>query len=136
MKVIAFSFGTAKDIVRALLSLAFIASGVLHFISPEPYTKIVPPFLPAPQKLVYLSGLLEIVGGLAFLLFAPATLYRRLTAYGLVALLVAVFPANVYQAVGNVQLGNALDSPLYKWGRLPFQAVFIWLVLWSSQPKK
>ena len=64
------------------------------------------------------------------LLYPPT---RRASAYGLVALLVAVFPANVNHAVQNIQLGGVMDSRIYQWGRLPFQALFIWATLWSAK---
>jgi uncharacterized membrane protein len=67
-------------------------------------------------------------------LFIPR--FKRSAAWGLVALLLAIFPANVYQAVANIRLGGMMNSRVYQWGRLPFQALFIWWVLWSTSPTK
>ncbi len=89
--------------------------------------RIVPPFLPAPFTLVYLSGFFEIAGGLGLL-----SGVARLAAYGLIALLVAVFPANVYMALEPARAGAAAVSPLLLWLRLPLQVVLIGWLLWST----
>jgi uncharacterized membrane protein len=83
----------------------------------------MPPGLPAPLALVYLSGLLEVLGGLGLLW--PRT--RRLAGWGLLALAVAVFPANVYMALAHEQLGV---PGWVAWGRLPLQLPLLWWV-WS-----
>jgi uncharacterized membrane protein len=90
---------TTKRILQWLLGIAFIAAGALHFLYAEFYLKIMPPFLPAPLFLVYVSGFFEVALGVLFLI--PK--YTRLAAYGLIGLLIAVFPANVYMAA-NPQL--------------------------------
>jgi uncharacterized membrane protein len=105
------------------LALLFIGAGVLHFLHPEPYLRIVPPALPAPRLLVLLSGVAEVAGGLGLLL--PAT--RRWAAWGLLALLVAVLPANVYM----VGLAGELHIPAWAlWARLPLQPLLLWAVWW------
>ncbi|MEP6956341.1 MAG: DoxX family membrane protein, partial [Chthoniobacterales bacterium] len=93
---------------RLLLAVLFVAAGVNHFVSPAPYLAIMPPFLPAPAALIYLSGLAEIAGGLGILW--PPT--RRAAGLGLIALLVAVFPANIYAALHGMQFGG---HPLPSW---------------------
>jgi uncharacterized membrane protein len=99
----------------------FVGAGVLHFVRPGIFERIVPPALPAPRLLVLLSGAAEVVGGLGLLL--PAT--RRGAAWGLLALLVAVFPANVYM----VGLAGALHIPAWVlWARLPGQPLLMWAV--------
>ncbi|GAA4385084.1 DoxX family protein [Hymenobacter koreensis] len=101
------------------LSALFIVAGVFHFLRPEPFIRIVPPQLPAPELLVYLSGVAEI--GLGLLLLPQRT--RRYAAWGLVALLVAVFPANIYMATLP---GGGLGLPQWVlWARLPLQLVLI-----------
>jgi uncharacterized membrane protein len=92
---------------------------------------LIPEFLPWRRELVLISGAAEVVGALG-LLYPPT---RRVAAYGLIALLIAVFPANINHAVQNIQLGGFMDSRLYQWGRLPFQAFFIWATIWSAQPE-
>jgi len=107
--------------LRYALALLFGGAGVLHFIRPELFERIVPPALPAPRLLVLLSGAAEVAGGLGLLL--PAT--RRAAGWGLLALLAAVFPANVYM----VGLAGALHIPAWVlWARLPLQPLLLWLV--------
>jgi uncharacterized membrane protein len=109
------------------LALLFAGVGLLHFLAPANFLRIVPPYLPTPLLLVYLSGAAELVGGLGLLL--PAT--RRAAGWGLLALLVAVFPANVYMLQAH---GAGLAVPLWAlWLRLPLQAVLMGWVWWASQ---
>jgi uncharacterized membrane protein len=111
-------------ISRALLALLFIAAGVNHFVSPAPYVAIVPPFLPWREALVYLSGVAEIAGGFGILW--PRT--RRLAGWGLIALLVAVFPANIYAAFAGMEIGGRAVPVWMLWVRLPLQVL---LVAWA-----
>ena len=97
----------------------FIGAGILHFCFPETYLRIMPPYIPAPLAMVYLSGGAEIAGGLGLLLSRT----RRAAAWGLVALLVAVFPANVHMAVNGIPAGT---SPILLWARLPLQPLLIY----------
>ncbi len=103
--------------------MLFIVSGTLHFLRPASFIRIVPDALPNPELLVALSGAAEIAGGAALLV--PRL--RQSAAYGLVALLVAVFPANVNMAI-NPELAPG-TSPWLLWARLPLQPLLIWLVL-------
>ncbi|WP_205738780.1 DoxX family protein [Halonotius aquaticus] len=107
----------------------YVVAGVLHFVVPELYAQIIPPFLPAPLALVYLSGVAEIAVGIGVLI--PRT--RRYAAWATIALLVAIFPANVYMATSMVVVegmpgGGGDPSPLIRWARLPLQGV---LILWA-----
>jgi uncharacterized membrane protein len=105
-----------------VLALAMIAIGVAHFVTPKPFVRIVPKYLPAPLTLVYVSGFFEILGGAGLLI--PST--RIWAAWGLIALYVAVFPANVYMLTDNVSLNPEKPIPRWAlWARLPFQLVFI-----------
>ena len=106
----------------------YVIAGVLHFVVPDLYAQIIPPFLPAPLSLVYLSGVAEIAVGVGVLI--PRT--RRYAAWATIALLVAIFPANVYMATSMVVVegipGGGDPSPLIRWARLPLQGV---LILWA-----
>ncbi|WP_133271180.1 DoxX family protein [Hymenobacter radiodurans] len=104
---------------RYTLGLLLVVAGVLHFVVPTPYVRIMPPYLPAPLMLVYLSGLCEIGLGIG-LLFRRT---KRWAAWGTVALFIAVLPANVYMAQANDSLFH-LPAWLV-WGRLPLQLVLI-----------
>src|SRR3954471_10826500 len=110
-----------KTALRWLLTVFMVASGANHFISTGMYTAMVPAALPAHLALVYISGIAEIAGGLGLIL--PAT--RRLAAWGLIALFVAVFPANVNMAVNHLPLGDRVLAPWMLWARLPLQILLI-----------
>lgn len=123
-----------RAILRWLLTALFCTAGVLHFVRPEPFTQIVPPLLPAPHLLVLISGAAEIAGGVG--LAIPKL--RRAAGIGLVALLLAVFPANIYMAMYDIKPAG-LD--LSWWGhaiRLPLQFVLVGLVVWVAElwPRK
>ncbi len=109
-------------VLRYLLAAAMVIVGVSHFANPGPFVRIVPSALPAPLVLVYLSGAAEV--GLGLLLLWGRT--QRLAAYGLIALFVAVFPANINMAINGIQLDPASPMPAWAaWARLPLQAVLI-----------
>lgn len=106
---------------RLLLALFFVVAGVLHFVFMPGYIRIVPPWLPSPRMLVIVSGLCEIAGGLGVL--APAT--RRWAGVGLIALCVAVLPANV-QMLTDAQAAGAAPVWITLLAlRLPLQLLLI-----------
>jgi uncharacterized membrane protein len=116
-----------KTISRYIFGLLFIAAGILHFAHPEFYVQIMPPYLPYHLELVYVSGVFEIVLG-ALLLVKPAT---RPAAWGLILLLIAVFPANIYLYQHQEIVPG---SPLLHLLRLPLQAVLILWAYWYTRP--
>ena len=116
-----------KYLSLMVMGIFYISIGISHFTSPTWYVQIVPPYLPYKLELVYISGLFEILFG--GMLFFKKT--RFLAGWGLILLLIAVYPANIYLAQTN---GAALGiSPLIAWGRLPFQFVFIGLAYWHTK---
>jgi len=117
-----------KRVALILASLFYIGAGILHFTKTEFYLRIMPPYIPWHLAMVQISGVCEIAGGIALLV--PRL--RRLAACCIVALLIAVFPANIYMANNPVAAGAASLSPVLLWGRLPLQFVFIWWVLWAT----
>ena len=118
----------ARKAALLALSAAFVGVGVLHFARPGFFRAIVPPGLPAPGALVAASGAAEVIGGLGVL---PKRT-RRLAGWGLVALLVAVFPANLYMALDDARFG---DIPAWmRWARLPLQLPIIGWALWATRP--
>lgn len=112
----------------------YVVAGVLHFLLPEWYVQIVPPVLPAPLTLVYLSGLAEVAVGIGVLV--PQT--RRLAAWATVGLLIAIFPANIYMATHGIVIegvpGGGDPSAVVRWARLPLQGVLILWALWYTRP--
>ena len=118
-----------KDISRILISLMFIFIGILHFKITEKFILIVPPIIPYAKEVVYISGIFEILGGIGILI--PKL--RRQAAFGLILLLIIVFPANIYMAIYNIQLGGILNNSILQWLRLPLQMVFIGYVYWCSK---
>ncbi len=107
-----------------------IGVGALHFAKPEPFVKIVPSYLPYHLELVYASGFFEILLGIGLLI--PAV--SRAAAWGLIALFIAVFPANINQAVNNIPIEGIPHNQILYWVRLPFQAVFIAWAWWYTRP--
>ena len=115
--------------LRYLLAAFMVTAGTLHWLTPDPFVKIVPSFLPYPLALVYISGFFEILGGIGLLV--PRV--SQLAAWGLVALFIAVFPANINMAVNRIALDGIPDSDLLRWGRLPLQAVLIAWAWWYTK---
>ncbi len=112
---------TLDKVLLGLLIPFWIVAGANHFLSPDAYAAMMPAALPWPYGLVYASGVAEIAGGLG--LIHPRT--RRLAAWGLIALLVAVFPANINMAINDIPLAGR-DLPAWaRWGRLPLQLVMV-----------
>ena len=107
---------------------AYVVAGVMHFVVPSLYAQIIPPVLPGPLALVYLSGVAKVDVGVGLLW--PRT--REYAAWATIALLVAIFPANIYMATSGVVVqgmpGGGDPSTLVRWGRLPLQGV---LILWA-----
>ncbi len=122
---------TLRTIGRVLLGIFFTYAGINHFLVPEVYMQIMPPFLPTPLALVYISGLFEILGGIGVLV--PRT--RTAAGWGLVALLIAVFPANIYMAMKGVYIEGMPREEWLLWARLPLQCVLIAWVWWAARLK-
>lgn len=120
-----------RTVLLFLLAFAMIGAGVMHFVEPAPFERIMPAWLPAHTALVYISGAFEILGGVGLLV--PAT--RRFASLGLVALFIAVFPANINMAIHEIQLDPANPMPVWAmWARLPVQGVLIAWAWWVGRP--
>jgi uncharacterized membrane protein len=114
-----------------MLACLFSAAGIMHFVFPDVYVRIVPPALPLPRLLVLVSGLAEILGGIGLLV--PWT--QRAAAWSLVVLLVAVFPANVYTAVAHVPFPGVFGQAWAQWIRLPLQVpLILWTLRYTGRP--
>lgn len=119
-----------RAFARTLLALAFVGAGVNHFINPPFYLAMMPPQLPAHAPLVQVSGVFEILGGIGVLV--PRT--RVVSGWGLVALLFAVFPANVYMALTPERWPDLPPWGLY--ARLPLQGVMIAWAWWATREER
>ena len=118
-----------KRVLLWLMSAFYVFGGVYHLVNPGFYLPMMPPYLPWHAELVFISGVAEIVLGIAVLI--PGL--RHLAALGIIALLIAVFPANLHIAMNNVPLAGAAEGAgIWNWVRLPFQAVFIAWVWWYA----
>ena len=115
-------------IFRTLIALSFVAVGVKHFTDADLFVSIVPPYLPWHLELVYLSGVFEILGGLG-LLFERS---RKPAGWGLLALLVAVYPANIHMLVNEIYLDGMPEEKWLLWARMPMQLLFALAVSWAA----
>jgi uncharacterized membrane protein len=116
-----------KVTLRLLASAFFVAAGLNHFRNPVFYCSIIPLGFPDPKLLVVISGICEIAGGVGLLIHP----LRRVAGWGLIALLIAVFPANIYMALAPERIPDLHISRWLLWLRLPLQAVlaaWVWFV--------
>lgn len=120
-----------RKILLAIAACFYTFAGILHFTRSGMYLKIMPPYVPFHLAMVYISGAAEIAGGIGLLI----PLLRRAAAWGLVALLIAVFPANIYMATNPVEAGAASLPPAALYIRLLLQPILVWWVLWCTKPK-
>jgi uncharacterized membrane protein len=122
-----------KEIFRVILSVSIVIVGITHFVKPIEYASLVPPQFGDRFAMVYISGFFEILGGIGLLIpFVSVA-----AAWGLIALFIAVFPANIYQAIHSIPIEGIPHHPLFYWFRLPFQAVFIaWAWWYTRKPEE
>jgi uncharacterized membrane protein len=114
-----------------LQGVLYVVAGALHFVNPDAYLPLMPEYLPAHLALIYISGVAEILGGVGLLV--PKT--RRAAAWGLVALLFAVWPANVHVALENVPLfGAEQGAGGWNWVRVVFQLPLLAWAYWFTRP--
>jgi uncharacterized membrane protein len=107
--------------IRQLAGPVFVFAGVMHFVIPRAYKRIMPPYVPAHEAMVAASGVAEIIGG-AGLMVART---RRPAGWWLIATLIAVFPANLHMALNPEDFAQVPGGARTLWARLPFQGVFI-----------
>ncbi len=119
-----------KRAALLLAAISYVVTGVTHFTNSEFFVSIMPPWLPLHLELVWLSGAAEMILGAALL----SSRWRTMASWGLIALLIAVFPANLYMAM-SPEIFVLRGMPL--WGlylRLPLQGVLIAWVWWIGTP--
>lgn len=116
-----------RTALRVLFGLLFVGAGINHFINPEFYVAIMPSYLPAHAALVAISGVVEIIVGLAVL--APKL--RPHSGWAAVATLLAVFPANIHMALHPEEFPDIPSLGL--WIRLPIQLLLIAWAIWTTR---
>ena len=115
-----------KSILIVISSIFYTITGIKHFIESDYFLSIIPPYLPFHIELVYISGFFEILFGL-MILFPK---YRYYGSIGLIFLLIAVFPANIYLAQSKeAQEAIGASQQIAIW-RLPIQGILIWIAYW------
>ncbi|MDX1591221.1 MAG: DoxX family protein [Balneolaceae bacterium] len=114
------------DLIKLLFALIFVFTGILHLVRPEIFLKIMPPWIPWHKAMVFISGLLEILFGCMLLI--PSV--SKIGAWGLIVVLIGVFPANIHMAVYSEKFSFVPAWIL--WARLPLQFVLIaWAYLYT-----
>lgn len=121
-----------KNNARIGTGLTFVFAGVSHFLIPDTFMKLMPPFVPFPMAMVYISGIFEILGGIGLIISKT----KKAASYGLILLLLAVYPANIYVAIGNIQLGGFMSNSYYQWIRVFLQIPLIFWVWWTAKGEK
>ncbi|MEM9136665.1 MAG: DoxX family protein [Cyanobacteria bacterium P01_F01_bin.42] len=117
-----------RDTLKGVLAVCIIVAGIFHFAAPQPFISIVPEILPYPAAIVYISGVIEILLGVGLLV--PLT--SRLCAWGMVALFIAVYPANLNMAFNHIHIDGIPDGWWFQAIRLPFQFVLIAWAYWYT----
>jgi uncharacterized membrane protein len=118
---------SSPDAARVAMATAMGVAGASHLANPRPFVQHLPEFVPARERVILGTGLLEMFLGAAL---AAPTRRRREIALALAAYLVAVFPANVYVAVAGVRIDD-LPGASHPWMRLPLQAVYVAWTFWA-----
>lgn len=135
-----FKLASSKR-ARVGLSLFFVVTAIAHFISTEGMATMIPPSIPYRIELIYLTGVLELLGAIG--VWIPRL--ERLTGLLLILMLIGLLPANVYSAINRVEFGGHGSGPAYLLVRVPFQLFVIWWTYfateqdwfrWQAKPEK
>lgn len=119
-----------RMIGRSIVFVWFFLGGVGHFVLTRTFVSVVPPYVPFPVEMVYLTGVCEIAGALA-LLYKPL---RHIAGLCLIALTICVTPVHIQMLIEAEKY--AALGPLVLWGRLIFQPVLIWIIWSVTKPRK
>ena len=117
-------------IALLIIALFFMTGGIAHFVVADFFIQAMPDYLAYQQELVMVSGVFEILGAIGILL--PQT--RLIAGYGLMALIIAVYPANINMAMQPEKYQNI--SELFLYIRLPMQFILLWFVWWAIKPER
>lgn len=116
----------------ALFAIFFVTAGITHFTKVDAFAAIVPPLLPFPKVIVWVTGVMEIAMGV--MLLCPH--FRANVGVILCLFLLAVLPANIYMAMAGIGFGDSIASPAALWGRVAFQFPLIAVIYWCTRPRK
>ena len=123
-----FHIAPAKR-ARVGLSLFFIFTGLGHFIRTQEMAAMLPLNVPYRVELVYLTGILELLGAIG--VWIPRL--TRLTGFLLIVMLIAILPANIYSAINRVDFGGHEAGPVYLLVRIPFQLFVMWWTYFATE---
>jgi uncharacterized membrane protein len=123
--------GKGRLFLRLALAGLFVFAGTVHLTNPRLFLPIMPPWIPWHMACIIVSGVCELLGGVALLL--PDARIRKAGAIGLILLLVAVFPANIYMAAEHIQVDGVPSQPWMAWARLPLQPLLMLAVFWVGE---
>jgi uncharacterized membrane protein len=118
-----------KTPARIVLGSIFIIGSTFHFTAQDIEMQLIPRSLPLRRAALYISGVFELLGGIGILI--PR--FQVAAGRGLAALLIAIFPANIYHTINRKRFRGMTRSPLYHIVRWPLQGVLIWWALWCSR---
>ena len=118
-----------KLAIICLLAVFFLLAGIMHFARVDSFAAIVPPLLPFPKVIVWVTGLMEI--GFAVMILCPH--FRARIGVLLSLFLLAVLPANIYMAMAGIPLGESVASPAALWFRVFLQFPLIGLIIWVTR---
>lgn len=121
----------AKTLTRWFLVVAYFAAGILHIVAPEPFLGIMPPAVPFPEAVVFLTGVAEILGAIG-LAQGVAPRLRRAAGIGLALYALCVWPANIQHMMADLGSGTGLGLG-YHAPRMIAQPLIIWAALWASR---
>jgi uncharacterized membrane protein len=117
-----------KALGSLFFAIFFFYAGLMHFVQEESFTAIVPPSIPFPKLIVWITGFMELV----FAVFLVLPRYRKLAGLLLAPFLLAVLPANIYMAMNNVPFGEMSATPTILWLRVVLQFPLIVSILWVT----
>ena len=121
-----------KSTLCICFALFFVLAGVLHFVKVDNFAAIVPPLLPFPKVIVWVTGIMEIAMGV--MLLCPH--FRPRVGVLLCLFLLAVLPANIYMAMAGIPFGDSVSSPAALWIRVALQFPLIAIIYWATRPVK
>ena len=120
----------ARFVGRLMLAALFLFAAAFHFFRAQWFLPIMPPWVPLPMTAIIVSGIAELAGAIGLVI--PSIKIQRAAGWGLLLLLVAVFPANIHMAEAHIQVHGIPTKNWMSWARLPFQPIIMFAVSWAA----